>query len=38
MRGRDPGSSQEMLKAMEDTLRVPKGQFDAAGKKNCRRR
>lgn len=38
MRGRDPGSSQERLKAMEDTLGARKGQFDAAGKKNCRKR
>lgn len=38
MRGKDPGSSQERLKASEDTLGAGKGQFDAAGKKNCRRR
>lgn len=38
MRGMDPGSSQERLKAMEDTLEAQKGQFDAAGKKNCGRR
>lgn len=38
MRGRDPGSSQERLKATEDTLGARKGQFDAAGKKNCRKR
>lgn len=38
MRGRDPGSSQERLKAMEDTLEAQKGQFDVVGKKNCRRR
>lgn len=38
MRGRDPGSSQERLKATEDTLGAREGQFDAAGKKNCRRR
>lgn len=38
MRGRDPGSSQERFKAMEDTLGAWKGHFDAGGKKNCRRR
>jgi hypothetical protein len=38
MRGRDPGSSQERLKAMDDTLGVRKGQSDDAGKKNYRRR
>lgn len=32
MRGMDPGSSQERLTAMEDTLEAQKGQFDAAGK------
>lgn len=38
MRGRDPGSSQERLKVMEDTLEAQKGQFDVVGKKNYRRR
>lgn len=38
MRGRDPGSSQERLEAVKDTLGARKGQFDAAGKKTCRRR
>lgn len=36
MRGRDPGSSQERLEIMEDTLGAWKGQSDDAGKKNCR--
>lgn len=38
MRGRDPGSSQEALKAMEDALEARKGQSDDIGKKSCRRR
>lgn len=38
MRGRDPGSSQEALEAMEDALEARKRQSDGTGKKSCRRR
>ena len=37
MRGRDPGSSQEALEAMEDSLEARKRQSDGTGKKSCRR-
>lgn len=37
MRGRDPGSSQEALKAMDEALEARKRQSDDTGKKSCRR-
>lgn len=37
MRGRDAGSSQEVLKATDDTLGARKGQSDDTGKKSYRR-
>lgn len=38
MRGRDPGSSQEALEALEDALEARKRQSDDTGKKSCRKR
>lgn len=38
MRGRDPGCSQEALKATEDALEARRRQSDDPGKKICRGR